>query len=79
MKAEFKYSRSRIYRTRLYRIKFPVPIVQSNKNYLVYIGFPIYWINFAVRKDPIDPSSTVLSFNVAINSKKRSGNVIEST
>ena len=56
-------SRTRIYRTRLYRIKFSVPIVQNNRNFFVYIGFRIHRMNFAVRKNPIYPSSTVHFFN----------------
>ena len=43
---------------RTYRIKFLVPIVQNNKNFLKYIGFRIYQIHFAVRRDPKYPSST---------------------
>ena len=34
-----RYSRTRIYRTWLYRIKVSVPTVQNNKSSLVYIGW----------------------------------------
>ena len=40
-------------------MQFSVPMVQNNRNFLVYIGFRIYRVNFAVRKDPIYPSSNV--------------------
>ena len=40
-------------------MKFLVLIVQNNRSCLVYIGFPIYRITFAVRNDPIYLSSSV--------------------
>ena len=45
--------------TRIYRIKFPVSILQNNRSSLVYIGFWIYRINFSVCRDPMYPSSIV--------------------
>ena len=53
-----KYRRTRIYRSRLYRIQVSVHIVQNNRNFLVYIEFWTYRINFAVHGDPINGSST---------------------
>ena len=38
-------------------MKLSVPILQKNRNFLVYIGFRIYRINFAVRRYPIYQSS----------------------
>ena len=46
----------------LYRIQFSVLIIHNDRNYLVYIGFRIYRINSAVRRDPIYPSSTAFHY-----------------
>ena len=51
-------------RTRIYRIKSSVPKVQNNRRSLVYIGFRICRINFAVRRHPIYPTSTVFDFHI---------------
>ena len=53
-----EYSRTRIYRTRLCRIKFLVRIVHNTSS-LVCIGFWIYRIDFAIRRNPIYLSTTV--------------------
>ena len=39
--------------------KFKIFRISTFRNFLVYIGFRIYRMNFAVRRDPIYPSSTV--------------------
>ena len=50
------YSGTRIYIELAYIVYigyFSDPILQNNRNHLVYVGFGIYGINFAVRRNPI--------------------------
>ena len=37
---------------RIYRIEFSVSVLQNHRNFLVYIGFRIYRIHFAVDFNP---------------------------